>query len=186
MPIALVFASTNDTNLPIRRLWDDLGRYEDPPSMEALNYLPHITLAVYDRLDVEQAYAALDAVAAYHPAAVRLTFTRVRHFDGLPLVLWAAPEPDAALADAHALVHELIDPALCRPHYRPGAWVPHCTVATGVPDERRDEALAFAGGPIAPFSVLFDRLDCVRFPPVTLLRAKALNGPNAPSSPIRE
>jgi hypothetical protein len=40
MPIALVFASTNDTSLPVRRLWTDLGRYEDRPSMEALNHPP--------------------------------------------------------------------------------------------------------------------------------------------------
>ena len=45
----------------------------------------------------------------------------------------------------HQAIHAVIDPSLCRPYYRPGAWVPHCTLGMAIPPERRAAAEAFAG-----------------------------------------
>ena len=168
MPLAISLKAANDTAEPIRALWDEVGRFEDGPSMRALAYPPHITLAVYDELCPDRLRSALKAAFAGGPA-LRIRFERIGRFGGPPLVLWAAPSPCALLDRAHALVHGLIDPALCHPHYRPGAWVPHCTLGRRVEESRRGEALAFARGGLAPVEVLFDRADAVRFPPVTVL-----------------
>ncbi len=153
--------------------------------MATLDYRPHITLAVYDKLDAGRADRVIDAVSSRLREPPRVRFAGIRHFDGEPLVLWAAPDPHPALDDAHGLVHAMIDPSSCRPHYRPGAWVPHCTLAMRIPHQRRAGALAFAGRPIEPFTVAFDRLDCLRFPPVTILRTVSLRHP-LPCSPSRE
>jgi hypothetical protein len=55
-------------------------------------------------------------------AQLRTEFRRIRWFVGLPLVLWAEPATDQALARWHASTSALIDPAHCGPHYRLGAW----------------------------------------------------------------
>ena len=173
MPVAISVRATNDTARRIHALWDEASCFEGRPSMAALAYPPHITLAVYDHLDHDCLRAAL-TTAFEGTSALCVTFDRIGWFDGMPLVLWASPKPSDALARTHTMVHGVIDPKLCRPHYRPGAWVPHCTLATKVIESRRDDALAFARRAIAPFDVLFDAADVVAFPPVAVIQSYGL------------
>ncbi len=67
-------------------------------------------------------------------AQLRIEFRRIRWFSGPPLVLWAEPTADQVLARWHASISAIIDPAHCHPHYRPGAWTAHCTLATRIAD----------------------------------------------------
>jgi 2'-5' RNA ligase len=176
MAFAISVKAANSTADPIRALWAEITRFESRPSMAALGDPPHITLAVYDAVDPARLRAVLQD--AFTPAyALRLTFARLRVFDDDPLVLWAEPSPLGALRSAHARVHACIDPRLCRPHYRPDAWVPHCTLGTEIAAERRAEAAAFAARPIQAFEVVFDVADCVSFPPVAVIEEQPLSGP---------
>lgn len=136
--------------------------------MALLGYPPHITLAIYDDEAVREAEVrdALDR-ASENLRAVTLTFDGIASFDGPPMVLWASPRPSAVLLDIHEAIHAAIDPANCRPHYRPGAWKPHCTLGMQVRDDRREAALAFAREASSVFDVIFDALDCVYFPPIS-------------------
>ncbi len=168
MAFAICLKAANDTAEPIRTLWQEAARFEMRPSMASLDYPPHLTLAVYDAIDPARLRAVLAEAFAGAPA-LSLTFARLDYFDTEPLVLWAAPLPLPALHGAHEAVHARIDPALCRPHYWPGAWVPHCTLGMNVRPERRAAAIALAARPIAPFRVTFDVADCVSFPPVVVL-----------------
>jgi 2'-5' RNA ligase len=186
MAFAISLKAPSDTAGPIRALWEEVARLEDHPSMATLGYPPHVTLAIYDDIPPDRLRAVLRDVFAGAPA-LRLTFTRLRIFDD-PLVLWAEPSLSAALAAAHARVHARIDPPLCHPHYRPGTWVPHCTLGTGIPARHRGEAEAFAARPMPAFAVVFDVADCVSFPPVAVLDEQPLVGPEPPgglSSPAR-
>ncbi|WP_233450623.1 2'-5' RNA ligase family protein [Rhizobium mongolense] len=62
--------------------------------------------------------------------------------------MWARPVPNGRLLQLHAAVHSEIDPALCREHYRPDRWVPHCTIAMKIPGAMFEPAIkwASAGG----------------------------------------
>ncbi|MBZ6077034.1 2'-5' RNA ligase family protein [Microvirga puerhi] len=175
MTYAISLKAVNHTADPIRALWDRVALFEGTPSMVALDYAPHITLAVYQKIAPELLKMALLRAVEGIPA-LRLTFTRLRVFEGDPLVLWADPSPSAALAQLHARVHDSIDPANCHPHYRPGAWIPHCTLGTKIRKDHRAEAIAFTTQPIEPFDVLFDVADCVTFPPVSVLEEHVLPG----------
>jgi 2'-5' RNA ligase len=131
-------------------------------------------LAVYDDIDPERLKAVLaDAFAG--ASTLSLTFARLDYFDAEPLVLWAAPLPLLALNSAHEAVHAYIDPSLCRSHYRPGAWVPHCTLGTQIQANRRAEAITLTARPIQPFRLTFDVADCVSFPPVVVLCEQRLS-----------
>ena len=175
MAFAISLKAANDTAVPIRALWEEVSWFESRPSMAALAYPPHLTLAVYDDIPLDRLKAVLgEAFAATSP--VRVTFTRLRFFDD-PLVLWAEPSPSAALAGAHARVHARIDPGLCHPHYRPYAWVPHCTLATEIRSECRADAIALAARPFPTFKVVFDVADCISFPPVVVLDERPLASP---------
>lgn len=173
MPVAICIKAANSTARHIHELWTLAGRFEDEPSMAAIGYPPHMTLAIYDDLIPEDLEPAFDAAFRDAPP-LRITFNRIRYFESTPLILWAAPAASQGLDLAHAIVHDLIDPAHCRPHYRPGAWVPHCGLALQVSEGRRAEALAFADSAIAPFDLLFDTADCIDFFPITVVRERTL------------
>jgi 2'-5' RNA ligase len=147
-----------------------MSDFEDTPSMRALNYPPHITLAMYDAAEVteQRAIAAMQRMVQDRPA-IELSFDRIRSFAGPPLVLWLDPEPKAMLLEMHHRVSTEIDPSLCRPHYRPGSWIPHCTLAMSTLPDRNREALAFASNFRGGARVVFDRVDCVTYPPVTVV-----------------
>jgi len=90
------------------------------------------------------------------------------------LVLWGDPASNGALTRIHSAISAAIDPAHCRPHYRPGAWTPHCTLGTRIADERHDDAIAFARSYDGRIEVLFDVVDCVAFPPVRIISEQRL------------
>ncbi|MPR31477.1 2'-5' RNA ligase family protein [Microvirga tunisiensis] len=175
MAYAISLKVVNDPAGPIRALWEEVAQFESRPSMAALGYPPHLTLAVYDDIPLVQASNVLREAFAGR-SALRLTFTRLRFFDD-PLVLWAEPSPSADLTSAHARVHALIDPRHCHPRYRPGAWVPHCTLGTQILLKYREEALAFAARTIAAFEVIFDVADCVSLAPVFIMAEQPLDRP---------
>jgi 2'-5' RNA ligase len=178
VPTAISIKAVNPTADRIVALWADASRFEDAPSMAALLYPPHITLAVYDEVDLDRAQLAL-ATTFQGQEAFHIRIERLRYFNGPPLVLWAAPSASPELSRAHSRVHDLIDPALCRPHYRPEIWVPHCTVAMNVSNGRRDEAVVFADRVIEPFDLVLDYADLVAFPPVSVLTELALAAPRS-------
>jgi len=170
VPFALSLSSSNASAAAITSLWDELSAFEDTPSMRALSYPPHITFAMYDSPDVtEQLATAVMQRTAQGRTAVEIGFDRIRHFPGSPLILWAEPEPKQTLLEMHRQIHSGIDPELCREHYRPGNWIPHCTLAMRTLPDRNAEALAFADGFRGGIRVIFDRVDCVQYPPVTIM-----------------
>jgi 2'-5' RNA ligase len=165
MPFAISIRCDNASGRPLRALWDRVGRLEAAHSMAALNYPPHITLAIYDDIDPNELRRAAGDVFKDAPP-IELTFQAIRHFDGDPLVLWADPLPSRRLSELHAAVHAAIPPSLCRPHYQPGAWMPHASLGVNIGKERRSKALALCAEPFQPFAVTFDVGDTISFPPV--------------------
>ena len=172
MPYAISLKADNESASPLLDLWDEVSRFEDAPSMRALGYPPHVTLAVYDTIALGVLSAALDSVAE-GAAALRLTFDRLDHFED-PLVLRAAPCRNGALHRFHEAVHEAIGQALSHPHYRPGMWIPHCTLGQRIAPDMADAARAFARRPMREFEVVFDRVDCASFYPVKVVRERIL------------
>jgi len=173
MPLAISIKSTDETAGTIIRLWDEVSEFETVPSMQSLAYPPHISIAVYETIEPDRLVEAFETVFDLCPV-LPVTFDRIKTFDAENLILWAAPRPCPGLARLAEALHTAIDPKLCAPHYRPGAWRPHCTLATAIRPEYAGAARAFARRKLEPFTVRFDAADCVDFPPVRILRGKKL------------
>jgi 2'-5' RNA ligase len=165
MPHAISLKCLNETVSPIVELWQEASAFEPAPSMKALDYPPHVTLAVYED------FAPTDVLSRILGAqsAIPVTFSGIGYFQNEFLVLWARPVSNDRLLQLHAAVHREIDPALCREHYRPDRWVPHCTIAMKIPGSMFEPAITWASEIEAQFSVTFDALDIVRFAPVEVL-----------------
>jgi 2'-5' RNA ligase len=175
MVLAINIRADNDSAAGIERLWDQVAAFEDGPSMRTLGYRPHLTFAIYDSAAIDEK-TARDVMqrATMNQPQLRILFRRIRWFEGSPLVLWAEPAADPALARMHASISAAIDPAHCRPHYRPGAWMPHCTLGMRISDRRSNDAIAFATSFDRSIEVVFDVMDCVVFPPVRIIAERSL------------
>jgi 2'-5' RNA ligase len=175
MAIAINLRADNSSADEVERLWDQVAEFEDVPSMRALAYRPHFTFAIYDTAEIGEK-TACDAMLRVvdHQTQLRVDFRRISWFSGTPLVLWAVPTASQALIRWHAALSAIIDPSYCRPHYRPAAWTPHCTLGTRITDRKSDAALAFARSFDRTISVLFDVVDCVSFPPVRIIAERTL------------
>ncbi len=165
------------TRSQARPFWPWVDRalaLEASPSIRALGYAPHLTLARYDAISSDTLAEALALAAKEEPIA--LTFDRICLFDVEPLVLWLSPRSDRRLIDLHARIHEIVGPALCDPYYRPGQWTPHLTLATAVSAEKRKDALALTAESVEPFELVFDAVESVSWPPLRVLETVQLCG----------
>jgi 2'-5' RNA ligase len=169
---AITIKAPGDAGAPVRAWWERFACFEAAPSMAALSYPPHVTLAVYERIREDRLRDALHQAFIGH-GPISLRFRRLSRFEEQNLVFWAAPDPCERLLHAHAAIHRAIDPALCEAHYRP-KWVPHCTLATNVTDARKADALALADEPIDAYEVTFGWADCVEFYPVHIIEELSL------------
>ncbi|WNJ88491.1 2'-5' RNA ligase family protein [Bosea sp. 685] len=166
----MMFGITLRTASDARPFWqlvDRASAFESSPSIRPLGYPPHITLTRYSK---RPSHLLIGAGRAFQrEAPLSLTFDRIGMFDTDPIVLWLAPRWDQRLIDLHAKAHEIVDPALCDPHYRPQQWTPHLSIAVSVATAQRSQALAFAAQPFEPFGITFDAIECVAWPPVRIL-----------------
>jgi len=118
----------------VTALWRALEA-DGVPSMGTLlsaRHRPHVSLAAARALHPPDVVAALDGLAVGQGLTLALDF--VGQFVGR--VLWLGVVPTPALLDHHRDVQER--PAAAGVEvwdvYRPGRWVPHCTVAMRVPN----------------------------------------------------
>jgi hypothetical protein len=110
MPYSINIRSDNHSSRPIRDLWSLCAALEDQPSMIALDYPPHFTLAVLDEADESRLASAVETVSS-RTTQVLVRFDRVRYFETpTSIVLWAAPSDSSKLADVHNAIHECLRP----------------------------------------------------------------------------
>jgi 2'-5' RNA ligase len=168
MAFAINLRSDDASAARLRALWKEAARFEDKPSMESLNYQPHITFAIYEEIELEQ-LRNVARLAFEKQSRITLSFARIRYFDGSPLILWAEPSPTPEIKRLHEMIHRNISPSLCHVHYRPTCWTPHVSLAVRIREERRREALTFCERPMQAIEVRFDVGDIVSFHPVRVI-----------------
>jgi len=123
-----------DATRRVRNLWQALEA-EGVPTLASLQnerHRPHVSLAAAHRLSPEAVAAALGDADLGVGMTLDLDF--VGQFVGR--VLWLGVAPTEALLARHRLVHERLTAGGVEAweHYRPGRWVPHCTISMRVPN----------------------------------------------------
>ena len=167
MPIAVTLRARERDAGALLALQDEAAAFAASPSIRELGYGPHVTLAIYDAVAARE----LCGVAAhvFHGAvAVELMFEAVRWFEGPSLTLYTAPGPSQALEALAGKLHRLIAPERCHPDYRPGRYIPHCTLASSIGPDRRENVIAFARGNEISLRAVFTHGEVVSFPPPRL------------------
>jgi hypothetical protein len=169
VPYAIELVLDDGGAAPIRDAWRRLAEEGIGTAMHGTESRPHPSLGVADDVDPP----ALERLAAEVAAAigpVPVVFSSVGVFATDPAVVFLAPVVTPALLRLHEDVQTRFAGVATRPwpHYAPGAWVPHCTVAIDVARADLGRALALAVDAVRlPLSGTLDRIGVVRFRPVT-------------------
>jgi hypothetical protein len=141
-----------------------------------LGFGHHITLALYDELDVPRMVEILAGVVeSIQKTAIQLPALGV--FPGEQSALFVAPYVTADLLLIHKRYHQLT--AACghgRPYYHPGSWFPHATLAVNLSQHELEAAFGTVSGRWTPISAKLTSLRLVRFSPVeTIWHARLAN-----------
>ncbi|MBI5091639.1 MAG: 2'-5' RNA ligase family protein, partial [Candidatus Hydrogenedentes bacterium] len=104
--------------------------------MADIGATPHVSLAVFDDVDVNSLVSVVADFVMRTPKIV-LQFSSVGMFPGRENVLFLAPVVTRDLLVIHAGLHQdLAELGLfADANYRPGKWVPHCTLSMEQPLE---------------------------------------------------
>ncbi|WP_162262567.1 2'-5' RNA ligase family protein [Nocardioides sp. Soil796] len=119
----------------VHRIWDALDDHGTRPVRwsHGPEYRPHVTLAIARAFDLEHVETVLDPVLSRaRGLAVDLTAVGFFVSDKAPAFLAVSPTVD--LVTLHRDVHAALDAEPAQVHgnwdyYRPGTWLPHCTLA---------------------------------------------------------
>jgi 2'-5' RNA ligase len=146
------------------------------------DYAPHITLAILSGISPPEALSNAVFGMAASWSNLPIVLAGIGIFPGDPPIIWAVPIVTERPIAMHRALHAVLDPAAAHPHYLPGAWVPHVTLARRhrceLPRVVDDLLLAWR----EPIRGTADRVDLVAFPPAKVLRSVALPPPDSSSS----
>lgn len=117
----------------VRQLWDVLDDHGVPSagSTYEADYRPHITLAIVEAADPMALADRLRAPLA-GVAGMPVTMTALGFFLTERAPAYLAVAPTRRLLEVHEEVHRAIGTAGSWTYYRPGTWMPHCTLAMDV------------------------------------------------------
>jgi 2'-5' RNA ligase len=144
----------------VRRMWERLERAGVPSLATRTHrqHRPHVTLAGAQRL----ALAGTAIEATRDLLGNELTLSTLGTFPGEQAVLLLGITVTAELLRTHCAVHAGIESASedLWAMYRPGRWVPHCTLAIGLDTDQLTAAFARLT-PFAAFTVRVTQTDLV-------------------------
>jgi hypothetical protein len=149
----------------IRELWERIADAGLPSRMLDLGSAPHVTLGVCAELDPVAFGATLGAFAA-RQAKLHATLVSLGTFSNREgavfLGLIATPE----LLALHARFDSVFAASGREPreYYRPGRWVPHCTLTTALDPTQVGAALRVCAEVPLPIQARFESIALVENP----------------------
>ena len=177
MAFAVSLLFNAEIGAAISARWNMLAGAGVPHSMLDLGYPPHVSLAVYDELDVGTALASLDR-AFGRVAQIPVTLTGFSTFGAGSGVCYAALQTSPELDALHESTIEVTGGS-CRLHYQRGHWTPHCTLAVGLTDAEMDRARHVLESDWQFLEGVFEAAELVEFVPVVSLRRWTLSVPRS-------
>jgi 2'-5' RNA ligase len=149
--------------------------------LPSLGYPPHVTLAVLpDPVDAGALLAAVgSACRGWSRLPVRLPGLGI--FPGGSAVLWLSVAAEDILPRRQAALRAALGERQVLQNYRAGQWMPHVTLAEDLTEAGLSTAIQVASRGWIPIDGWLDRVEVVRFRPVSVLwsvvLAETLSGP---------
>jgi 2'-5' RNA ligase len=184
MGYAMELNLSQDSAARVVELWERLAKESISSTMLDVRAQPHISLAVFEELDPAVLRAGLRRFAEV-TRPLQVVLSSVGVFPTGEGVVFLAPVVTQELLVVHHRFHNLLrDRGIgSAEYYRPGNWVPHCTVAMGVAADKIGPALELCLQSEAFGAVELDEVSLIEFRPVREIYAFPLAGATPMSLP---
>jgi len=151
----------------LRRVLTDAGVR---PVLDEMGDRPHISLAVFSQVDVEELLEEVEKFAD-ETKALPITLSAIGAFATADAVLFLTPAITQDLMDVHWDFHQMLGDLKMYPHayYQPDRWVPHSTIAQNVQEELVGKSFDILRKSFKPISGKLVEMGLVRFRPVESL-----------------
>lgn len=137
MGFAVEMFFDEETEERFQTLWRTLSEKQISSVLPAVGSHPHISFVAFETVDIGGLYEPLRAFAErIEPFTVKLSAIGV--FPSAEGVVYIAPVVTGEMLEVHGMLHRCLNelgvPSIS--YYRPGQWIPHCTVAINLPPEK--------------------------------------------------
>jgi len=140
------------------------------PVLGKLGDRPHVSLAVFGDVEIEQ---VIKVTSAFAPLCKQLP-AQLDAFGAFPTasnVVFLLPVPSQPLLELHKQFHEMLqkEHILSSHYYLPDQWVPHCTLEFELPEDQFNLALELCKKHFAPIRGTYSSIGVIAFRPIDYL-----------------
>ncbi len=166
MPYAVQLLLDKRAAAKVHGVWETLRDADVSSVMLDLQSRPHVTLAVYEDLEIQPFETQVKAFFASE-TSIDVPLSGVGTFHGTEGVIYCSPVVTPELLSLHERFHKRFDFLAegAWAYYRPGSWVPHCTLAIHVPDEKRGKGIDIVLGAGLPTRTRLGAVSVAEFEP---------------------
>lgn len=167
MPYAVMLYFDTQIEQTIRKVWQTLAKDNLASSFLDSGIRPHITLAIYEELNCRPCENELVRITS-ETVSMAIQFTHLGIFTTPEPVVFAAPLSTREILDFHENLHANLasESKNSWDLYKPGKWVPHCTLALNFKIEDLTEIFRCCQALPFPMDVHAVQLGVVEFQPV--------------------
>lgn len=142
MPFAIELLFDAESDKKVRRIGAGLEKRGIPTIFSFPGGEPHVALAVFEKCDPFRLNRGLKKIAGSFPK-FELRLSSVGSFPGKEGVLFLAPVVTPDLLRLNVLTHNLLEKSAggVWDYYKPGWWVPHCTLSINLPPRKLIQGL---------------------------------------------
>ena len=150
--------------------------------LSRMHALPHVSLAVFEEVDIGKLVSVVETFAASTPP-FSLRFGSLGLFPGEENVVFLAAIVTKELLALHEKLHSALSDAGIEsdPDYRPGSWVPHCTITMEEPLRKSLRTIASLHRRDLLTEYCVSRVEAAEFRPTATLAGFELTG--SPAEP---
>jgi hypothetical protein len=175
MPFAFEMCFDGESDKKIMSIWEALVNNNLPSYMLEKMSKPHITLGIYDRMDIPEAGRLLsDFCGGHKKFSVFLAF--IGTFISKENVIFVAPNMTNELGTIHENFHAIFSAHNKSSwfYYLPSVWQPHCSMAIEVPDKDYMRSFEVIRKSFQPMQVTIESIGLVEYFPINVLHEYAL------------
>ncbi|MEW6178882.1 MAG: 2'-5' RNA ligase family protein [Chloroflexota bacterium] len=152
----------------VRRIWKMIADAGISSSMLDGAFRPHVSLGVSNQLNLNEACSAMASFAA-SVSPFTLTFSNIGVFPTTEGVVFLGATVTQQLLNLHAEFHHVFQKFANDQwdYYRIGKWVPHCTLAFGLPANKIADTVAVCQQAALPIQAQVEEIEVVEIFPAS-------------------
>lgn len=170
MPYAINLYFNQEAESQVMDIWRSLEKLDQSKCLTCTNSRPHITLAIFDELDLadtkERLTSSFEEVKSF-----ALNFRQVGIFPNNKGAIFLTPNLSDELFRIHRQLHTVFNDVENQgwDYYKPQSWYPHCTLAIETARESIPKVLEEVLKVFQPIEVTICSIGIVSLDPIAYL-----------------